>query len=160
MKLVYYIINKYYPIFVNDEDLKQVGMFGLCKAANTWEEDKSKFSTYASKVILNEIRMEFRKRQKYKYDLSLDNEISTSEGRYTFGDLITGDNDINYVNVEDFTDKLNENEKKVFKLSSKGYNSVESAKILKVTSGYVRNLKRSIRLKWRKYDRYTSKISR
>lgn len=152
MNLVYFIVNKYYPSYIADEDLKQVGMLGLCNAANTWDESKSKFSTYASSCILNEIKSEFKQRHKYKYDLSLDKEMTTSEGQCTFGDYIMGDEDIDYINVEDFTDNLNKTEQEVFELSCKGYSTHDSAKVLNCSDTNIRKIKRNIKLKWRKYN--------
>ncbi len=61
MKLVYYLVNKQYLNHPQKEELEQIGMLGLCKAAITFDESKgSKFSTYASRCILNEINMFFR----------------------------------------------------------------------------------------------------
>ena len=60
-KLVYYLVNKQYLNHPQKEDLEQIGMLGLCKAAVTFDESKGiKFSSYASRCILNEINMFFR----------------------------------------------------------------------------------------------------
>lgn len=101
MNLVYSLVSKEYPTYLNDEDIIQCGMLGLCKAAENWDEHKSKFSTYAWKCIRNEINMEFRKRMKHQGVLSLDYETNDSEGgRSTFGDCIVGDEDVRYFDTE------------------------------------------------------------
>ena len=71
MKLVYVIIREYYPTFISDEDIIQCGMIGLCKAANKWEK-RGKFSSFARKIILDEIRNELRYRNKFSVEVSLD----------------------------------------------------------------------------------------
>lgn len=60
LDLVYYMISRYYPLSIQDEDIIQNGMIGLWKACVTYDESLNMFSTYASKCILNEIRMYFR----------------------------------------------------------------------------------------------------
>ena len=69
--LVYFAINKYYPSFSKDEDIIQCGMIGLCKAVDKWGQ-KGKFSSYATKCILNEIRQELKNRGKRKVEISLE----------------------------------------------------------------------------------------
>ena len=65
--LVYYIVNRYNNYSWQREDLEQIGMLGLCKAAITFDESKgSKFSTYASRCIDNEILMYLRKNKRRK----------------------------------------------------------------------------------------------
>lgn len=61
MKFVYYLVNKQYLNHPQKEDLEQIGMIGLIKATVTFDESKGiKFSSYASRCILNEINMFFR----------------------------------------------------------------------------------------------------
>lgn len=43
------------------DDIRQIAYEGLVKAANTYDETKSQFSTYAYNVIRNEFNMYFRK---------------------------------------------------------------------------------------------------
>ena len=92
MKLVYFIVHKYYPAFGKNEDVIQEGMVGLVKAADTWDESKSKFSTYACACILTEIRTYFKQQSKHQNVLSLDKVLPNSkreEGTCdTFGEKI------------------------------------------------------------------------
>ena len=63
-KLVYFVVNKYYDWLAEDEDIIQEGFLGLYKASLTWDSSRSKFSTYATRCILNQIRHELRKRSR------------------------------------------------------------------------------------------------
>ena len=71
VNLVYVIVREYYPTFIFDEDVIQCGMVGLCKAANKWE-GRGKFSSFARKIILDEIRTEFKSRAKRSTEISLE----------------------------------------------------------------------------------------
>lgn len=153
MKLVYFLISKYYPTFIGDEDLQQVGMLGLCKAANTWKEEKSTFSTYASKCILNEINLEFRKRKKQNGVLSLDKELGVEDGAMkTFGDFIVGEDDVGFIDYGGFLSTLSTRQKDVLELSERGFDTDDIANMLDVSPQSVQSSKRLIKLKWRKYN--------
>lgn len=153
MKLVYYLISKYYPTFIGDEDLQQVGMLGLCKAANTWDEEKSKFSTYASKCILNEINFEFKRRKKHSGVLSLDKEVGVEDGAVkTFGDFIIGEDDVDFIDYKGFLSTLSDRQTDVLELSERGFDTDDIADMLDVSTQSVNASKRQIKLKWRKYN--------
>ena len=85
IKLVYYTINKYHSKYIRDEDMIQVGMVGLCKAADKYDERKVKFSTFACVCIRNAIRDELKKRQKYGKPLSYEALISGEYGNFKEG---------------------------------------------------------------------------
>lgn len=127
MNLVYSAIHKYYPNFSKDEDVIQAGMLGLWKAAMSWNEEKHKFSTYAITCILNEIRMEFRHRCKQPPEtLSLDYKVQQKDGdTTTFGDIIAGQEDIEFVDIEGVYKKLTPREQEVFKLKLSGMSNYE-----------------------------------
>ena len=153
MKLVYYLISKYYPTYLGDEDLQQVGMLGLCKAADTWNEEKSKFSTYASKCILNEMNQEFRKRKKYNGQWSLDKTVNCDEDvPSAFGDFIVGETDVDIDDTNDFISKLSKTERAVLTLLEDGYSCSEISNKLGISTQCVNKCGRNIQLKWGKYD--------
>lgn len=90
-KLVYFVINKFFPDLNEDEDIIQVGMIGLWKACINYEEQRSNFSTYATACILNEIRMELRNRAKEKKKgvmISLDERVVNQEDDHDMTALI------------------------------------------------------------------------
>ena len=89
MKLVHLVINKYYPSFTHDEEIIQMGRIGLWKASKTWDENKCKFSTYATNCIRNEICREFRRRCRLIDTISLETNITFPNGeKGTLKDMI------------------------------------------------------------------------
>ena len=145
LNLVYYIIRKYYPNNIGDEDLIQCGMLGLCRAADKWDESKSQFSTFASSCIINEIKVEFRRRAKHQGVVSLDYEVNGEDGERTpVGNLIVGDEDIDYVDFNPDRDLLTEREKIVYKFLCEGLNCTEISKKLNVSPQAVAQMKRKI----------------
>ena len=78
--LVYVVIREYYPFLINDEDIIQCGMLGLCKAADKWREGT--FSSYAKQCIKNEIRNELRLRQKFSVEVSLEKILEEDRDEY------------------------------------------------------------------------------
>lgn len=152
MNLVYFLIHKYYPTFAADEDIIQVGMMGLCQAANTWDESLSTFSTYASKCILNAICKEFRARKKHHGTLSLDYEVNGEDGSVPFGDLIEGEQDIDFVDVEPVMDKLTPREREVFALLNAGLSPSDITCNFGWSRQRTEKIMRKIRLVWRNYN--------
>lgn len=82
-KLVYHVIKQLH-LYHKLEDYLDVGIIGLCKAAQTFKsENNSKFSTYACICIRNNILMEIRneKRQCDAYAISFSSIINSSKGQ-------------------------------------------------------------------------------
>lgn len=154
MQLVYYLINKYYPKWLHDEDVQQEGMVGLVKAADTFDESKSKFATYAGKCILNQIRLYFRSEMKQSVTFSLDTPIpGENVENLTLQDIIVGDVDITTLptDLKLFYEVLDEREQKILELSLM-FNEYEIADIVGLDQSYVSRLKTKIRRKWRKFN--------
>lgn len=77
--LVYCIVRKFVePQSQEFNDLFSVGVIGLIKAADTFDESKAiKFSTYSSKCITNEILMYLRKsKSSFRNSISLEDVIA------------------------------------------------------------------------------------
>lgn len=71
-RLVHHILKKKKINPSDYDDLLQIGMMGLTKAAMTFDETKEiKFSTYAGRCIENEINMHFRKNRNDMRNVSL-----------------------------------------------------------------------------------------
>lgn len=150
INLVYFVVNKYYPTFQTDEDVIQSGMLGLCKAADSWDEDKSLFSTYASKCIRSEICMEFRRRKKHGGLLSLDYEVKDGEGdNVSFSSVIKGEVDINFVDVDPIVNRLTAVEKDVFNLLLSGMSPSDISESYGWSNQKTNQIVRKIRLLWR-----------
>lgn len=145
MKLVYHVVNRYYPHWSNDEDIIQCGMVGLCKAVETWDESKSKFSTFACACIRNEINNEFRKIKKHKGILSLDAMVAENT---SFADFLIGDDDVIYVDVNGFYDKLTPRQRKICGLVSMGLTQMAIAERLGVSQTLIWTEYKKIKLIW------------
>ena len=155
MKLVYYTISKYYPTFINNEDIIQEGMLGLCKAADKFDGDKgTTFSTFATMCILNEIRDYWRKNLKCTDVLSLDYEVQ-KEGydQCTVCDLIVGDEDISLdlIMCSEFLKTLSDSERELLYLLM-DHTHDEVAKKFGMSRSGVSMRKRRITKKWRKFN--------
>lgn len=154
MNLVYFVIHKYYPTFSNDEDLKQVGMLGLCKAADIWDSKLSKFSTYAVTCIINEIRNEFRNRNHNVPSVSLETQLFEGDSDYNLHNLLPIE-DVDFdtdVEISCFKKILTKDELDVVELMGEGMKQIEVAKELGITRGDVKERVRRIRRKWRVYN--------
>ena len=140
-ELVRYVI-KSLGLNAFDEDLFQTGCIGLIKAVDSFEFEKNiKFSTYAAKVIRNEILMTLRK--KHINAQSLD-ELFTIDGFETsLMDMISDnicmeDELISTMYLEQAFSKLNNNEKKIIYLHFiKGTKQHELAKMMGFTQSYI-----------------------
>lgn len=76
LRLVAHIIKKYYSSTKDPDDLISIGTIGLIKAVNTFNYDKgTKFATYASRCIENEILMHFRAVKKTANDVYISEPI-------------------------------------------------------------------------------------
>lgn len=146
MKLVHFVVNKYYPTFNGNEDVSQVGMVGLCKAALAWNPDKTTFTTCACIYIRNEIRAYFRENLVEQPPLSLDYEY---DGDMTLSDAIEGDCDVNStLDFDEFLAEQPERTQQIIRLHSQGYSLKEIANWLGVSSQIVNQAKRIFELKW------------
>ena len=106
-------VNKYclkYLVRFEYDDLCSIAKIGLIKAANTYDESKGKFSTYAYTCMQREFSMFFRRlktRDAIRTDLSLD-ETLNDETEHNFFELI-GENDYNeQLDIDDLMNFTNE----------------------------------------------------
>lgn len=134
IKLVWFVMNKYYRSFINDEDLFQSGTLGLVQAANSWDENRGAFSTYAVKCIRNEISWEFIRRDKHKSVLSLDTStIPGTDGEKSIIDYAVGEEDVDYVDVDGLIKLLNPKDAEILKLKLSGMKQIDIANKLGVS---------------------------
>ena len=92
LRLVAHIVKKYYSQSKNQDDLMSIGTIGLIKAVDTYKNGSgTRFATYASKCIQNEILMHFRARKKYSSEVSLSDTIEMDKDRnpLTYMDIIS-----------------------------------------------------------------------
>ena len=153
MNLVYFLVRKYYPTFVTDEDLIQCGMIGLCQAADSWDENLGAFSTFASKCILNEFCREFKRRNKSVSAISLSHKKYDEEGEKSeIGDFIAGDEDVDFFDYESFIKRLSELDKEILKHREFGLTCKEIGEITGYSTSHVNQRLRMIRHLWRKVN--------
>lgn len=97
LRLVAHIIKKYYNVTTDQEDLISIGTIGLIKAVSTFDySKKTRFATYASRCIENEILMHFRSLKKSAGDIYFDEPIDTDKegNQLTLIDIIAEDDGI------------------------------------------------------------------
>ena len=80
LRLVAHIVKKYYTATDDQEDLISIGTIGLIKAVNTFSYGKgTRFATYASRCIENQILMHFRNMKKTSGDVYINDPIETDK---------------------------------------------------------------------------------
>ena len=97
LRLVSHIVRKYYASSKNQEDLVSIGTIGLVKAVDTYNIDNgTRFATYASKCIQNEILMSFRSEKKHSSEISINETIDVDRdgNPLAYIDVISSDEDI------------------------------------------------------------------
>ena len=150
LKLVYHVLNRYFPTVKIDDDITSAGTLGLCNAALTWDESKSTFCTYACKCIQNEINKELKLRSR-RYSV-ITNSLDEPVDKYnTLGDVIPYDEDT--LNVDySFLLLLSPDERVVYDLRSKDYDVGEIVEITGFDRRKVRRLMRTGKAKYHKVN--------
>lgn len=97
LRLVAHIVKKYYSNSSDQEDLISIGTIGLIKAVSTFDYTKgTRFATYGSKCVENEILMHFRSLKKSAGEVYFDEPIDTDKdgNQLTLMDIISEDIEI------------------------------------------------------------------
>ena len=97
LRLVAHIIKRYYSAQKDQEDLISIGTIGLIKAASTFDYERgSKFSTYASRCVENEILMHFRGLKKTSQEIFISDPLDADkEGNsLTLQDIMSDDDNV------------------------------------------------------------------
>jgi len=97
LRLVAHIVKKYYGDARNQDDLVSIGTIGLIKAIDSFNPDNgTRFATYASKCLQNEILMHFRSQKKLSQEVSINETIDTDKdgNPLTYIDVIAIDDTI------------------------------------------------------------------
>lgn len=118
-----------YKYHLDVEEWYDLASIGLCKAANTYNNDKSEFSTYAYKCMYTTIMMEKRKENAMRiipqdqivYYENQVNESSKENDTSTFLNYIPSKQDvenetISTLSLENIENELDGNKRKVFVL--------------------------------------------
>ena len=153
-KLAYWILAKYYPAFQTDEDYQQTAKIGLWKACIGYKEDTQiKFSSYASRCILNEICNYFRDSGQTSRDgvssLSLDVQINDDDT--TLANLIPGDKDVLFIDFNEFWESLTSREKKIVTMLIQGLTNREIGNRIGVSNQRVSEIRLKAKQKFLNY---------
>lgn len=149
--LIYSFLNKHnLPI----DEWYGIVAIGLCKAAMTFNDGTSKFSTYAYSCMHNEVRKEMKKCQTQRsvpQDKTMSCQMSINkfdgENIGTLADVIPSNVDIELeAAVRDAIkrswEELSDKNKIIIKLFLFGYKQREIAEILGTSSQYISTIKR------------------
>ena len=141
-----------------DEDLFQIGVIGLLKAIDSFDQEKGfKFSSYASVYIRNEVLEAIRIPKKrilnvlsldkvlWEDDFTLEDTISSGE---RFDDLL-----VLKVDLENAMGRLKEREKFILNLLISGETQISIAKKLGMTRQNVKRILKNIQRKINYWDR-------
>jgi RNA polymerase sporulation-specific sigma factor len=113
MRLVGLIAKRYYTSDVDAETLHECGYFALLKAASTYNAGKNtRFATYATKCIANEMLMQLRVKTKMQRETSTEEPIEEDKdgNKQTLEDKLSTKNDM----VEDIDTSIKSRQLIVF----------------------------------------------
>jgi RNA polymerase sporulation-specific sigma factor len=171
LRLVAHIIKKYYSNSREQDDLISIGTIGLIKAVSTFDYTKgTRFATYASRCIENEILMYFRSMKKSSGEIHFEESIDTDKdgNQLTLMDIVadTGcmieqvDLNIKSEQLYKFIDEcLDEREAQIIKLryGLYGYHPLTQREIadkLNISRSYVSRIeKKALHVLKKKYDK-------
>ncbi len=97
LRLVVHVAKKYFSPEIEQDDLISIGTIGLIKAVTSFDCEKgTRFATYASRCIDNEILMYFRAKKKTQSEVSISEPIDTDKdgNALTLIDVIASDENI------------------------------------------------------------------
>ena len=152
--LIYSLLYKYH---LDVEEWYDLAAIGLCKAANTYNNGKSGFSTYAYKCMYTTIMIEKRKENAMRtipqnqivYYENQVSEESKENDTSTFLNYIPSKRDvenetISTLSLENIENELVGNKRKVFVLLKEGYTQSEISKIIGISKQRISKIKQEI----------------
>lgn len=153
MGLVHYVLHKYFPLYIDNQDNIQNGYVGLIKAVDSFDESTGNtFSTYASRCIFNEIAMDLRRRNKYAKDISLHAVLAEGDIRddpLTIEDVLSYEDDYTPLYIQEFVQCLDEREITVLRYLMVGKNQTYISNRLGMTRSNVCLIVKKMRSKWK-----------
>lgn len=159
LRLVAHIIKKYYSSGTDTDDLISIGTIGLIKAVQTFDYTKgTRFATYGSRCVENEILMHFRSLRKSSGEVYFSEALDTDKDGNTLSlsDIIADSADvsdevdlkINSEKLYKYIDELlDEREKKIISLRYGLYSNMpltqrEVSKKLGISRSYVSRIEK------------------
>ena len=160
MGLVHYVIHKYFPLYIDNQDNIQNGYVGLIKAVDSFDESTGNtFATYAAKCIFNEIAINLRRQNKYAKDISLYTVLANGDTRddpLTIEDIFIYEDDYTPMYIQEFIRCLDERETTVLRYLMDGKTQKYVSDQLGMTRSNVCRIVKIMRSKW-KECRYKEK---
>lgn len=157
VELVYFVFNRYYSKYRQfKDDLIQEGLMGLWKACQSFDESKGfMFSTYAVRVIYNQMAMFMRKEAKHFVNTSLDRVVaSVPDNNITYQDLLEDKPALSEYERDAIQMLVEQAEKDgwsdIVNMRLKGYKQVEIAEELGMHPSRVSEIMRGLYAKVRK----------
>lgn len=153
MGLVHYVIHKYFPLYMDNQDVIQNGYVGLIKAVDSFDESSGNtFSTYAARCIFNEIAMDLRRQNKYAKDISLQTILANGDARdnpLTIEDILTYEDDYTLIYIQEFVRCLDEREITVLRYLMDGKTQKYVSDQLGMTRSNICRIVKKMRSKWK-----------
>lgn len=153
--LAYKNAQHYKDCGIEYEDLKQICLYALWKAVLTYHKEKGfAFSSYAYRVIQNEVNYYLRRNHKYFTDKHFSSIVYDN---ITLEDVLADTNNEmekieKSIDNENYIAKIRnsnmkEKEKQVLELSLKGYKQLQIAEVLKCSQPQVSRIIKKLRRK-------------
>lgn len=151
--LIYFIIKR---LNLSIDEYYDIAAIGLCKAAMNYDVSKGyNFSTFATSIIINEIRQEMRRLSSLKWIpqeiiISIDEPIkSIEDGSLTVKDTLRSNKNIESdiltkLIFKDYVDTLKPLHRDILELRMNGHTQREIAQMLSITQSMVSRVLRQI----------------
>ena len=150
--MIYSFLQKYHLTIDEHYGLAAIG---LCKAAKTFNDSKSNFSTYAYKCMFTTVMCELRKKGQAKtipehQILYYQAEMENNEGdtasflNYIPSKENVEDNVLAEVMLDEYVSKLKDRDKKIFALFREGYKQREICRIVGCSQPQVSRVKKKL----------------
>lgn len=157
--LIYWFLNKYH---LSIDEYYDLAAIGLCKAAKTFNNEQSSFSTYAAKCMFTTVFSEIRnenndKRKAFKEALSLDTTVEGFDNEQAkFLDMLstcdtTEDIAVAQKMLEDYYKQASKRDKSIIQMLLNGYTQREIARIYNLSQAQISRTKKSFEKFLKKY---------
>lgn len=153
-RLAHWVLAKYYSRRQMDEDLQQVARLGLWKACVGFKEDFGfTFSSYASRVMLNELNNYFRDEHRLLRDNYSDISLSTVVGDngMTLEMALPGDTGVQFMDLKGFWESLTSRERKIVRMLMDGLTNREIGKNMGVSNQRISEIRLKAKQKFLNY---------
>ena len=139
--LVWWTIKKYYPDFMDDEDLMQEGRIGLWRACLAYSKERGlAFSTLAVPYIRNALRHGYEKlygrrlgKRRLLWSIQSLYEPVAYDKNLLLQDVIPGDADVVFLDISGALEIMSERDREILYLSTGGFSQKEIAERVHVS---------------------------